>query len=445
MQAQQMRARDAAYLALDGPRTVGHVCLLLPLSGPITLRQLREQVSERVGAIPELRRRLQPALFRLDRPWWVDDAAFDVERHVEEFHVGRRELAEVVAELAMEPLNRGRPLWEANLVRDGRRCYVMTKVHHAIADGSRYRDILHALFGMAHDEPVAWSPSQPPGVFGLTRAGALGNGTWMVRSALAAARAVAANPRGLGGLLDPVGVRSAPPTPFNRSVGPRRVWAFRTWDLSASKAGRQLFGVTVNDVIHAVAAAGLRAWLLEHDALPSAPIVALVPMSVRHLTEDSSGANRIALALCPIPTDVDDPVERLFSAHEDMAEAKDHPVIGEGGLEVLMRLAHPGLEPASWISSTVRLADSLRLPFNTIISNVPMGQDLFLVAGRRVTAVYPFPPISDGMGLNITIQGYQGKLDVGVSACADLLPDVEHLLHLMSQAYVEVCALAQTG
>ncbi|HNV15308.1 MAG: wax ester/triacylglycerol synthase family O-acyltransferase [Actinomycetales bacterium] len=442
MQARQVRPLDAAYLALDGPRTVGHVCLVLPLDGPITLTQLREQVGERVGRLPELRQRLHQGPNALDRPWWVDDPTFDIEAHVEEFHVGRRELSELVSELAMEALPRTQPLWQVHLLREGRRCYVMTKVHHSIADGSRYRDILHALFGTAQDDVPPWSPQRIPSAFDLATRGLVGASRWAWTSVYAAARAIADNPQSLGGVLNSVGVHGAPPTPFNRSVGPNRVWAFRTWGLAASKPTRAHFGVTVNDVMHAVVAAGLRQWLIEQNALPTSPLVALVPMSVRHLTTDPSGANRLSLGLCRIPTDIEDPVERIFSAREDMAEAKERPVLGEGALEVLTRLLGPTLEPASWVASTVRLLDTVRLPFNTIISNVPMGQDLFVIAGRRVTAVYPFAPLGDGMGVSITIQGYQGRLDVGISACADLLPDVEHLMDLMTAEYAHVCTLA---
>ncbi len=442
MQARQVRPLDAAYLALDGPRTVGHVCLILPLDGPITLAQLRDQIDERVGRLPELRQKLVQGANALDRPWWVDDASFDTDQHVEEFHVGRRELTDLVAELAMETLPRHRPLWQVHLLREGRRTYVMTKVHHAIADGARYRDILHAFFGTAEDTADAWAPERTPGSWDLAARGVLGAARWAWSSVYAAARTVAAQPDSLGAALNSIGVHPAPATPFNRTVSARRVWAFRTWGLAASKPTRAHFGVTVNDVVHAVAAAGLREWLLEQGALPSTPLVALVPMSVRHLTTDPSGANRLALSLCRIPTDIDDPVERIFSAREDMNEAKQRPVLGEGSLGVITRVLGPTLEPASWLASTVKLLDSVRLPFNTIISNVPMGQDLFVIGGRRVTAVYPFAPLGDGMGVSITIQGYQGRLDVGISACAELVPDVEHLMDLMTAEYAHVCTLA---
>jgi hypothetical protein len=31
------------------------------------------------------------------------------------------------------------------------------------------------------------------------------------------------------------------------------------------------------------------------------------------------------------------------------------------------------------------------------------------------------------MGVNVTVQGYQGRLDVGVSACAEIVPDIDEL------------------
>jgi NRPS condensation-like uncharacterized protein len=47
------------------------------------------------------------------------------------------------------------------------------------------------------------------------------------------------------------------------------------------KAVRRRAGVTVNDVVMALCAGALRRWLLDHDALPDAPLVAAVPVSLR--------------------------------------------------------------------------------------------------------------------------------------------------------------------
>src|SRR3712207_7217764 len=47
------------------------------------------------------------------------------------------------------------------------------------------------------------------------------------------------------------------------------------------KEVKNRFGITVNDVVVALCAGGLRQWLLAHDELPEDPLVAMVPVSVR--------------------------------------------------------------------------------------------------------------------------------------------------------------------
>lgn len=449
MQAEQLRPLDAAYLALDGPRTVGHVCLMLPLDGAVTFSELLAQVRARVGRLPELRRRLRQLPFGVDRPWWVDDTEFDVRHHVFEDRAGPTGMAAAVARIAMGPLDRSRPLWEAHLVTatDGS-CAVVTKVHHAIADGSRMRDILHALLGIGDDvgqdrdaDPLAWDPEPEPSLPALLTRGALGLMSWSVEAGVSAVRQSVTDPSGLARAVDFSGWPGAPATILNKPVSGRRSWAFGTWDLQASKPARAKLAATVNDLLHAAAAAGLRSWLLERDALPTAPLVAMVPISVRHLAVDQSGANRIALTLCTLPTDVADPAERVVAARESMAAAKSHPAMSEEALAVVFRAFAPVLSPGSTLATALRLPDYVHLPFNTVISNVPMGADLFGVGARRVTAVYPFPPIGEGMGVNVTVQGYRGRLDVGVSACAEIVPDIEDLFAAMTREWETLCAL----
>jgi hypothetical protein len=76
------------------------------------------------------------------------------------------------------------------------------------------------------------------------------------------------------------GVRP-PRTPFNRPIGPHRKLAIGSTSLDAVKSIKDKYGTTVNDVVLAVCAGGLRTWLERHDALPDDPLVALVPVSIR--------------------------------------------------------------------------------------------------------------------------------------------------------------------
>ncbi|MBK8869016.1 MAG: DUF1298 domain-containing protein [Dermatophilaceae bacterium] len=445
MRAQQLRPLDAAYLALDGPRTVGNVCLLLPLDRPVTFADLRGQISTRVGRLPEFRRRLQALPFGIDRPWLVDDVDFDLDHHVLESYAGHGALPAAVAGIAMTPLDRRRPLWEVHLLHEERgETVIVTKVHHAIADGSRMRDILHALLGtdqLVDDDP-GWEPESAPPVSAMLARSAVDWATWSMGTAARIARQAVTEPSTLTGAVDFSGWPGAPATIVNKPVSGRRAMAYGTWNLAASKPIRTKLGATVNDLLHACAAAGLRHWLSERDALPSSPLVAMVPISVRHLAVDQSGANRIALTLCTIPTDVEDRAERVAAARAAMAVAKSHVAANEDALTMVARAFASMLSPGSNLASVLRLPDVIHLPFNTVISNVPMGQDLFGVGEARVTSVYPMPPLGEGMGFNVTAQGYQGKLDVGVSVCPELIPDVEVLYEIMADEWRALCDLA---
>ena len=65
--------------------------------------------------------------------------------------------------------------------------------------------------------------------------------------------------------------------------------------------------------------------------------------------------------------------------------------------------------------------------YNLIISNVPGPQSTLYFLGSEVKAVYPLGPIFHGSGLNITVMSLNGRLDVGIISCPDLLPDLWEL------------------
>jgi hypothetical protein len=51
-----------------------------------------------------------------------------------------------------------------------------------------------------------------------------------------------------------------------------------------------------------------------------------------------------------------------------------------------------------------------------------------------LVALYPVGPLADGVGLNITVISYTGTLYVGILGCRDLVPEVDHLAHQVSEA-----------
>ena len=157
----QLTALDQQFLALEGPRHVGHVgglAVLDPSTAPggsLSCADLQSLIAERLPLLPPFRWRLAEVPFRLDYDYWIDDPDFDLDFHVRELALppgaGDEQLAEQVARIFARPLDRAKPLWEVYLIHglpEGR-VGVMTKIHHAVIDGMSGAEILGVLLDVS--------------------------------------------------------------------------------------------------------------------------------------------------------------------------------------------------------------------------------------------------------------------------------------------------------
>ena len=495
VQARRLSAFDAAFLGLDGPVSVGHVCLTAVLDKAVTTAQARLQVALRLPHVPPLRWRLHPSRVPGGRPWWVDDPDLDLEWHVTPGVVPppgtEPALAAALVTLAEPALPRDRPLWRLHVLQGVRPralglrprdpaaepvSALVLQMHHSLVDGIGGRDLLAELL----------APPLAPGVAGRIHADSLdphpvgaGAGAGdpsltdlagqtlldLARLARSTLRLETAAARTLTEALrsrrEPSSARAAgqppqrpatvpPPTPFNGSLTPARDVAFGSLPITASRAVRRRTGASVHDVILAAAAGGLRAWLRQHDALPATPLVALVPMASPTPGRADPGSarrgfrpgNHLALALTALPTHLADPLRRLQAAHAAMVEAKAQPWLPEAVVEDLAALGAPTFTPLlTQAAAHLRLADYAPLPFNLMISSIPPGPADLAVAGARVRATYPFPALADGLGLGLTLQSYADHLDLGVTCCPDRVADAAALVELVRAAYAQLCAV----
>lgn len=368
----RLSSHDASFLALDGPSGAGHICLVGELDGRLTLDGLRSVVDAHLSLTPMLRKRLLDATFALARPWWVDDADFDLAHHLfVHQEVPADGLAACVAEIAAQPLDRAHPLWELHLVQRPRRSTVVSKLHHACADGIGGRDLLLTLLGADVSEPSepeepSWRPERTPGQLEVAARTLIG-ATGAIGSAVRLERAVLRRiPGAVGALADSARLMperavewltpadagtaearntaspkiSAPATPFNTTISARRAWAYGTLSLAATKPARRATGATVNDLVLAATAGALRTWLQELDALPAEPLRALVPYSVRP-PGDTAPGNQIGLMTCALPTDQDDPAERLELVRGATAVARQHGALSAQTLQDVTAFAPP--------------------------------------------------------------------------------------------------------
>src|SRR3954462_1156418 len=79
---QQLTSLDAQFLAIETPRTYGHVgglCIYDPSTAPggdITHADLCRLGEGRLHLPPPFTRKLVPVPFGLDQPYWIEDPAF---------------------------------------------------------------------------------------------------------------------------------------------------------------------------------------------------------------------------------------------------------------------------------------------------------------------------------------------------------------------------------
>src|SRR5215469_2995861 len=457
---QQLTGLDASFLALETANTTGHIggLSILDPSGapaPLTLGRLTGILAQRIPLVPVLRRKLLNVPLGLDQPYWIDDPDFDIEYHVRELALPRpgshAQLTEQVSRLHARPLDRGRPLWEVYLITGlaGERAAVYTKIHHAAVDGKSGTELLTVLLDLTPAgrelPPVKpWHPERPPTWPELAVKAAF-RLAWrpvqtvritneMVKLLPTLAPVVSTVVGGMLGMnrgdgeviATPAG--RAPATPFNKQITQHRRFAFRSVDLDTVKMVKNAFGVSVNDVVMAMSAGALRRWLADHDALPSQPLIAMIPVSVRDPASKAALGNKVSAMLTELPTNVREPGRRLDLVHAATKIAKaQQAVIPQGLVDEISDFAPPALTARA---ARVVFATGLlhRLPpFNVTISNVPGPNVPAYLSGAKLIAHYPVSVVADGQGLNITLVGYLGKLHFGLVACRELIPDIDAL------------------
>lgn len=222
---------------------------------------------------------------------------------------------------------------------------------------------------------------------------------------------------------------AAPRTPFNGPISAERRLAFGSVSYKDVRNVAKVNEVRVNDVIMALCASALRAWLLERDALPEEPLIVAVPVAVRTAAASERAGNQISALVTTLPTQVAGARERLRVAGETMSAAKRRFAMARTRwLDELCTLL-PAPVAGLVMPSIFRLTSVACPPVNLIISNVPGPQFPLFLCGGRVLSYYPMSVLSDlSGGVNITCLSYDGMIDFGIVACPERMDDVWGLL-----------------
>jgi diacylglycerol O-acyltransferase / wax synthase len=231
----------------------------------------------------------------------------------------------------------------------------------------------------------------------------------------------------------------APDVPLNVEIGShRRVWWVQS-RLSDFKEVKDALGGTVNDAVLTVVAGALGRWLRTRGVRTEGlELRALVPVSIRSQDEKGSLGNRIAAMRGPLPVYVDDPVERLQLVRESMGNLKQSKqALGAEVISGLQDFAPPTL-----LAQASRLNFSTRL-FNLIVTNVPGPQFPLYLLGREMEEIVPIAFLPENHALAIAIMSYNGKVDFGLLADYDAMPDLADFGGMLEDALAELLARAR--
>ena len=453
--SEPLSAADRSSLAAEhGPVNMAVGGLLLFADGD---GMRHERVLERVGArlhlVPRYRQRLQAGAGGLANPVWVDDHGFDLGWHVRRAALpapgGDGALAAFVGHELSRRLDRSRPLWELTVIEglgDGR-IALLAKMHHALVDGVAAVDIGTVLLDPSPEPLDVAGPDEPwePRIYDRTRHLARIAATPVVRAQKllldSAQRALAADPRRAANdlrsatelVVQLARTRpSAPMTPLNEGLGPNRRFAFADAPLADLKRAGKAQGATVNDALLAAVTGMLRHYLQAAGAALDAPLVALVPVSVRRPGEE--GGNRISTVLVDLPVAEADPAGRIAAINATMTAIKDSAAVRAGAL----LLGASGWAPPLVSSGLARAMGGVRA-FNLVVSNVPGPQQPFWLNGCRLLAVNPAVPLNPAtQGLSAGIVSYDGKVCFGLVADRDLDPGLPVAAEGLEQALAEL-------
>jgi diacylglycerol O-acyltransferase / wax synthase len=452
MSESRLTTLDASFLEVESESAHMHVGWAARFrtsregSAP-TFAQLRDHVAGHLGRAPRYRQKLAGVPLDLNDPVWVDDEAFDIDRHVR--HSRSRSLDALTDEVLSRQLARDRPLWElwiADNLPDGS-IGVVGKAHHAMADGIAAVELATLLLDPTPEPPPPmdddWRPAPRPGGAELLADGILDRARTTLGLA-GGSLTLARDPRRLlrfagDGLQSALALADSlrpaeRETGLNEPISSRRHLARARRPLGDLRRVKREFGATINDVVLAVASGGVRRFLRRRGEEP-VPLKAMVPVSVR--PEDGAGAlgNQISFVFVDLPCDEPDPVARLLDVKEEVGERKrsGRP---EGASRALKAFAYT---PRLVQRALSHLAASPRT-FNFVVSNIPGPREPLYMLGCELEEVYPVVPIADGHAFSIGVTTVRDEAFFGIYADPETLPDADHLAECLDEALEELLA-----
>ncbi|TNE91625.1 MAG: wax ester/triacylglycerol synthase family O-acyltransferase [Deltaproteobacteria bacterium] len=454
MSGRRITVSDAVFLASESRESMMHVGALMPFTAPpdaepTFLRDLMEELRESPHAFPPWNKRLKnPEFLASPRQKWITDDDFDLDYHVRRSALpipgGERELGILVSRLHSVQMDFHRPLWEVHLIEGlhGGRFAMYAKVHHSLIDGYTAMQILSNSLSPDPDErdmPLFFHRERPKKKSAGEPVATLSGLLDLVREQIDGSapfwKAVGRLGKSWGG-LDPhlAAPMQSPSTIFNKKISRNRRFATQSYAQQRLKDVAKASGGTLNDVALCLCGSALRRLLIDLNALPDAPLTAMLPVNIRP-ADDPGGGNAVGAILASLATNIADPQDRLAEIIASTRRAKKQ-LEGMPRSTILQYTALLLAPLAGQLATGT--AGIVRPAFNVVISNVPGPSQPLYFRGARLEGAYPLSIPFHGYGLNITLNGYAGDLNFGFIGCRDALPHLQRLAVYAGEALEEL-------
>jgi len=447
---ERMTKVDTAWLRMDSPSNLMMIVGVWTLKPGIRYEDLCRRVQERLLQYNRFRQRVEKDAAGAT---WVEDADFDIARHVVREKLPKRArgdeqsaLQDRVGELAMQPLDHKHPLWQIHLIEDYQGgSALLVRIHHCIADGIALISVTMSLVDGGAPPPERKRKASPAGAEDWIADTLIKPFTDMTVKALGAAGEGAA--RSLGMLRDPqkglsgsldlaklayqvlsdaASLALMPDDSRTRLKGKpgtaKRVAWCQPIPLEEVKAVGRALNCSINDVLLSCVAGAIGEYLKSlGDDVTGQEIRAMIPVNLRPLEQAYKLGNRFGLVPLVLPIGMENPIERVYEVRRRMNALKGstQPLLAFGLLAVAGLLIKPAQEAMLSLFGKKTTA---------VMTNVPGPREKLKFLGSTLEQSMFWVPQSGDIGLGVSILSYGGGVQFGVITDTLLCPDPRKII-----------------
>nr|WP_069106516.1 wax ester/triacylglycerol synthase family O-acyltransferase [Acidovorax sp. RAC01] len=472
---ERMSKVDTAWLRMDSDSNLMMINGVWTLSPGITWQALCERVQQRLLQYPRFHQRVVEDAAGAT---WVEDRHFNIAAHVlreklphRKGHSMQRALQDRVGELAMQPLDPRRPLWQMHLIEDfvgddgAKGSALIVRIHHCIADGIALISVTMSLVDGGAEPPRRKPRSKGDAAAtaedwiadmlikpftGLTVKALDLAGDGAARSLQMLGDPEKTMQHGLAGTMDMARVAYQlvsdaaalalmPDDSPTRLKGPpgraKRVAWCPPIPLEEVKAIGKALNCSINDVLLSCVAGAIGGYLRNQGDDPTGQeIRAMIPVNLRPMEEAWKLGNHFGLVPLVLPIGMANPVERVYEVRARMNALKGstQPILAFAMLAVAGLMIKPAQDA---------LLNLFGRKTTAVMTNVPGPKEQLTMCGAKVTQCMFWVPQSGDIGLGVSILSYGGGVQFGVITDTTLCPEPQQIIDAFAPEFAQLSLL----